>query len=174
MSIREERWRWVPGYEGLYMVSDLGRVMGMPKRTHYGHLMALYEKKTGYVQVCLSKDGKKHYASVHRLVSQAFLDNPNNKPEVNHINGDKSDNRAENLEWVTRSENELHAFGALGKKPNAPWRGIPRRFARMFSDSQVRAIRSDIRPNAQIARQYGVSKTAIRNIKNRKVYADVD
>lgn len=174
MSDTAERWRWVPGYEGLYLVSNMGRVMSAPKRTHYGHFMALSEKKTGYVHVCLSRDGEKRSVSVHRLVASAFLPNPASKPEVNHINGDRSDNRVENLEWATRSENEIHAFRVLGKKPNAPWRGTPRRFARLFTDSQVRSIRSDPRSSTEIARQYGVSKTAIRNIKNRKVYLDVD
>ena len=122
----------------------------------------------------MSRDGEKRSVSVHRLVASAFLPNPASKPEVNHINGDRSDNRVENLEWATRSENEIHAFRVLGKKPNAPWRGTPRRFARLFTDSQVRSIRSDPRSSTEIARQYGVSKTAIRNIKNRKVYLDVD
>ena len=59
-----ERWRWIEGYEGLYMVSDQGRVMGAPKRTHYGHVLALGTKRTGYVHVCLTKDGKRRYFAV--------------------------------------------------------------------------------------------------------------
>lgn len=168
-----ERWRWIEGYEGLYMVSDQGRVMGAPKRTHYGHVLALCKKRTGYVHVCLTKDGKKRYFAVHRLVASAFVGNPEHKPEVNHLNGLRFDNRAENLEWVTRSENEKHAYRVLGKAPNAPWRNIPRKFARAFTDDQARAIRDDMRGDTELARLLGVSKTTIRNIRNRTIYKEV-
>lgn len=168
-----ERWRWIDGYEGLYMVSDQGRVMGTPKRTHYGHVLALVKKRTGYVRVCLTKDGKKRYFAVHRLVASAFVGNPEHKPEVNHLNGIRFDNRAENLEWVTRSENEKHAFRVLGKAPNAPWRNSQRKFARAFTDDQARAIRNDGRGDTELARLLGVSKTTIRNIRNRTIYKEV-
>lgn len=168
-----ERWRWIEGYEGLYMVSDHGRVMGTPKRTHYGHVLVLRKKRTGYVHVCLTKDGEKRYFAVHRLVARAFVSNPEHKPEVNHLNGIRSDNRAENLEWVTRSENEKHAFRVLGKAPNAPWKDRSRKFARAFTDAQARAIRDDERSDAELARSLGVSKTTIRNIRKRTIYKEV-
>ena len=64
----------------------------------------------GYLQITLQKQGKKEYKKVHRLVAEAFIENTYNKREVNHIDGNKSNNNATNLEWVTSSENQIHAY----------------------------------------------------------------
>lgn len=171
----KEIWHWVVGYEGLYMVSSLGNVMGVPKKTTYGHMLVQKETPTGsgYYSVCLCKDGIKKHHSVHRLVAQAFIPNLGNKPEVNHKDGNRSNNRVDNLEWTTRSENETHAFRVLGKQPNKPWAGKPRLFARKLTSEQVKAIRKDSRTAREIGREYNVSKTTINNIKKRKIYTEV-
>lgn len=169
----DERWRWVVGYEGLYMVSDQGRVMSVPKPTHYGHIMKQRKTWAGYMVVCLCKNNVKKNGVIHRLVATAFLDNPENKEEVNHKNGVRDDNRVENLEWATRSENEQHAYHVLGKKPNRPWAGKPRKFARRFTDEQIKAIRTSDKGSRVLARELGVSHTTIKNIRNRKIYKEV-
>lgn len=168
-----ERWRPVTGYEGLYEVSDMGRVRSLKRATTSGKILSQAANAHGYMKVCLSKNNVKTSKVVHRLVAIAFIDNPLNKPEVNHKNGIRTDNRVENLEWTTRSENEQHAYKILGKKPQAYWKDKPRKFARKFTDEQVIAIRKDDRPNTEIAIEYGVSKTAIRDIKRRKNYREV-
>lgn len=170
----KEEWRWIKGYEGLYMVSNMGRIFGTPKKTHCGHELNQKKSKAGYMSVSLCKNSVKKTCAVHRIVANAFIPNPGNKPEVNHKNGVRSDNSVANLEWATRSENERHAYRELGKKANRPWAGKPRKFARRFSDEQIREIRRDSRSNTVIASDYGVSKNAIRQIKTRKVYFDVD
>lgn len=72
----------------------------------------------GYLFVSLSKDGKRYLKKVHRLVAQAFIPNPFHKPQINHKNGDKTNNGVDNLEWVTNAENMLHAYRVLGRKPS--------------------------------------------------------
>jgi HNH endonuclease. len=78
----------------------------------------------GYRIVALYRNGKATMKYVHRLVAEAFIPNPDNKPQVNHLNGDITDNRAENLEWVTGSENQLHSYKLLGRMPSG---GVPKR-----------------------------------------------
>ena len=110
--MNEEIWRDVVGYEGLYQVSNLGRVYSVRS----GKVLKFNKKPCGYNYVQLSVHDKRVGYRVHRLVAQAFIPNTENKPEVNHINGIKTDNRVENLEWCTRSENEQHKFKTLEYK----------------------------------------------------------
>ena len=105
----KEIWRPVIGYEGLYEVSNYGRVKSLNYRgTGKEGLMNGKIDKNGYKMVILHKNGKRKSFLVHRLVAIAFIPNPNNLPEVNHIIDDfehRSDNRVENLEWCTREYN---------------------------------------------------------------------
>jgi len=98
-----EVWMDVPGYEGLYRVSNMGRVLGLRKNT----MLKPQSRRHGYLCVWLYKDGKTEQMSVHRLVASVFCPKPYGHDEVNHINEDKTDNRAENLEWCTHFENSI-------------------------------------------------------------------
>ena len=104
----------IKGYEGLYFVDTLGNVVAFPKgkRNSDGNKYNILKNqiKKGYAQVNLYKDGKMKTVSVHRLVAEAFLDNPDNLQDVNHKNGIKLDNRVENLEWISERDNTKHAF----------------------------------------------------------------
>lgn len=108
----EEVWKDVVGYEGLYKISDLGRVKSLPRNGTIPEERIMVNKltKQGYITICLSKNDIKKHLKIHRLVAIAFIPNPENKKEVNHIDGNKSKNGVTNLEWVTRSENMKHAF----------------------------------------------------------------
>ena len=167
-----EIWKDIEGYEGLYQISNLGRVRSLARATTSGKVLKQM-KKHGYMNVCFSKNNVDKYFRVHRLVALAFIPNPENKPTVNHIDGNKANNNVSNLEWATHSENETHSYRSLGKKPNRPWAGKPRKFARAFTDQQVRDIRKDKRPSREIGKEYGVSKTTILNIKAKKIYKEI-
>ena len=98
-----EEWRDLPGYEGLYQASNLGQIRG-PR----GTVNKPFKNRDGYLVATLYNGRKKSRTGAHRLVAMAFIPNPDNKPQINHKNGIRTDNRPENLEWVTCSENNLH------------------------------------------------------------------
>ena len=102
---RGERIKDIEGFEGLYQITNHGRVWSI----HCKRFLAFYREHKGYMTVSLSKNNKKHYVSLHRLIAKAFIPNLENKPQVNHINGIKLDNRISNLEWCTARENIQHA-----------------------------------------------------------------
>ncbi len=118
-----EEWRDIAGFEGLYQVSSLGRILRLPRMTSDGrHLSAQLRAQsveTQYAQVELYKEGKGKMCLVHRLVAQAFIPNPENKPTVNHKDGNKLNNTVSNLEWATQQENNQHALrtGLVVTKP---------------------------------------------------------
>lgn len=99
-----EKWKDIKGYEGLYQVSDQGRVKSFVRRKE-GKILKLQTTYKGYLSV---KVGGKRVA-VHRKVAKAFIPNLDNKPQVNHIDGIKTNNNVDNLEWCTNSENQIHA-----------------------------------------------------------------
>ena len=104
-----ELFKDIKGYEGLYQVSNMGTVKSLNyAKTKKAKSLKLKKSNNGYVSVQLKHRGKMQ--SVHRLVAGHFIDNPDDKPQVNHLNGNKSDNRAINLEWCTQSENMIHAY----------------------------------------------------------------
>lgn len=106
-----EIWKDVIGYEGLYQVSNLGNVKSLGNEfSRKERLLKLSFQSKGYLTVVLQKDAKRKMVLVHRLVAEHFILNIYNKPQVNHINGIKTNNRVENLEWVSHRENLDHAI----------------------------------------------------------------
>lgn len=109
----EEIWKDVEGFEGYYKVSNRGRFLRVsPYRYGKNERLLNPVNLFGYLRVSMTKGGDFKQAThpAHRLVARAFIPNPENKPFINHINGVKSDNRVENLEWCTQSENMKHAI----------------------------------------------------------------
>lgn len=151
-----EKWRSVVGFEGFYEVSDLGHVRHV-KRPHRN--LAPFRINSGYLIHSLQRKALKKYWLVHRIVALAFLPAVHGKLFVNHINGDKTDNRLDNLEWCTKSENMLHAFRTgLAPHQHSPrphcWRAV---VASRNGKSLSFASLSDA------ASTLGISRTGISN-----------
>lgn len=115
-----EIWRDVKCYEGKYLVSNIGRVKAMPfdgpGKRNKEVIRWFSTDRCGYHRLNLANKGKKQNFFVHRLVAVAFIPNPENKPFVNHIDGDKFNNHYSNLEWVSSQENNLHVCRVLKKR----------------------------------------------------------
>ena len=114
--MKNEEWRDVVGYEGRYQVSSMGRVKSF--KWNKERFLKPSMDKDGYLLVNLCAGGKPKTLKVHRLVCEAFHENPDNRPQVNHINEDKTDNRACNLEWCTCKQNVNH--GSRNERVSKP------------------------------------------------------
>ena len=109
----KEAWKDVPGYEGLYQVSNLGRVKSLPRKVRCNagwritkeQILKPHQSNSGYLRVIFAKNGKLQNISIHRSVAQLFISNPHNYTEVNHKDENKHNNRASNLEWCTPKHN---------------------------------------------------------------------
>ncbi len=132
-----EVWKDIAGFEGCYEVSNLGNVKSLERRVlnnggmqrrHEKILKAHSDKRQGHKMVMLCKDGKTYPRLVHRLVAEAFIPNPDNKPVVDHIDTDATNNRVENLRWVTQQENCMNPLTRINNsksKMGHPYRGRP-------------------------------------------------
>ncbi len=167
-----EVWKGIKGYEN-YEVSNKGRVRSIKYKKPYIHKERL--NKDGYVKATLSQDGKQKDFRVHRLVALHFIENPNNLETVNHINGIKTDNRVENLEWLDRSDQLRHAY-KLGLKVSNKG---SKSYNASFTDDEVRYIRKVWKPRdeqfgaAALSRKFGVWSTTIDDVVNFKTYTNV-
>jgi hypothetical protein len=118
LNTEQEIWKPIKGFETLYQVSSLGRI------SNYRKVMSIQTMPRGYKTIGLTITGKSHTRLVHRLVAENFIANPEGKPEVNHKDGDKSNNSVSNLEWCTSSENKQHAINTGLKVYNVPTKGL--------------------------------------------------
>ena len=167
----EEIWKDVVGFEGLYQVSSLGRIKSLDRYilkkngvTEFkrGKMMTLIRNKQNNVyEVSLSKQGHRKCRKIHRIVAEAFIhnDNPEEKTTVNHIDGKRENNRVDNLEWSTYSENLQHAYDVLKRPINAT--KIKRRPCySMDKEGNIRKYNSV----AQASRETKISETQIRRL----------
>ena len=170
-------------WDGLYEVSNFGRVRSLPRvttrrdgtvQTWRGKIMGQTMNSSGYLTVRLSDDANERRSRplVHRLVCEAFIPNPNNLPFVNHKNARRNDNRLENLEWITQRDNLRHAWsiGTRNRSHLPIKRGEDSQNAKLTAHQVTEIVdlwRSGASSRA-IARRYGVGKTQVLRIKDGK------
>lgn len=153
----------IEGYEGLYNISNLGTIISVRKNKEIG------TSKSKYKTVTLHKDKKPMSCSVHRLVALTFINNPENKREVNHIDGNTLNNNVKNLEWVTPMENTIHAI-KIGLRKDI---GICNSRAKL-SEEEVLEIKKSKLSNRKLGLIYNVSSTTVGYIKIGKLWKHVN
>jgi len=175
-----EEWRDVVGYEGYYQVSNLGRIKGLERIVicnKKGNTKKLKEKMMSqsctkdYLSINLRMNGKVSFFTVHRLIAIAFIPNPENKPEVNHIKGNKYDNRIWMLEWSTKSENGKHAF-QLGLSVSKKGSDCVNSKLTEQQVLEIRELGKSLNFK-QISIIYKVSPSSISNIVKRKSWTHI-
>lgn len=175
-----EVWLDIKGYEGHYQVSSFGRVKSLARIVEsrkgvFGNkkekFLSDWDCGKGYRKVKLSKSGIDKSIRVHRLVAQTFLDNPASKSEVNHVNGIKNDNKVENLEWVTGSENIIHS---LANNLKIPQKGSEHGMSKL-TEKDVLEIREIGRSKGlkEVSKIYKVSQSLISNVLLNKIWNHV-
>lgn len=173
----KEIWKDIEGYIGLYQVSNIGRVKSLPRewvsgygtiRKHNGVILKLCTNQKGYLCVGLTKNGKVKSFRTHRLVANVFIPNPYNKPQVNHINGIKTDNTVENLEWNTSKENINHAIDTKLRCDNGSLNTNSK-----LTEQQVLDIRASNETGVTLSLLYGISTSQISLIKRRERWTHI-
>ena len=158
-----EVWKDVVGYEGLYQVSNFGNVKSLGNEfSRKERLLKLSPQSKGYLTIVLQKNATRKMVLVHRLVAEHFIDNTESKAQINHINGIKTDNRVENLEWVSHRENLNHAI-----KNNLTLKGEENRNSKL-KDVDVIKIHSLLQKGTatkELSETYNISYSTIYGIR---------
>ncbi len=162
----EEVWKDIENHSGIYQISNLGsvkrvgRIIIRADNKLYPVEQCILKHqvdKAGYHRLCLRTDGKQRYFSVHRLVAYAFISNPNNYLEVNHLDGNKSNNQVSNLEWCTRSMNKIHSYRVLGQKKRRS--KIPPEIM-----NEIKLRYSNLKSYKQVGLLYNISNVHVKRI----------
>jgi hypothetical protein len=171
-----EIWKDIKGYEGLYQISNMGRVKGLKRQINtFGgtriipeKIKKIYKNHKGYITASLYYGDECRFKNwqVHRLVALHFIENPLNKPQVNHIYGIKHDNRASELEWSTCSENIKHAYRALGKKPSQNQLGNVGILSHRSRAVHCETLDVSFASSLEAARELGLSASNIWSVIN--------
>lgn len=175
-----EEWKLIDDFDGRYEISNLGRVKSLRNYCNSGEPWIMKQfmgsgASGEYLRIALMRpDGLgQRKLFVHRLVAKAFIPNPDNKPMVNHKNGIKNDNRVVNLEWCTHSENMQHAIKTGRKRGLAGEKNYQSRLSELQVIEIRRILERGEKSMYQIAKDFGVSKVTIFDIKYRNTWKHI-
>ncbi len=175
--MNKEIWKNIKNYEGLYQISNLGRVKSLERKVKHSRAnIGYYIKKekilknnildSGYYYICFCENNIKKHFRLSRVIASTFILNPLNKPEVNHKDGDKSNNRADNLEWVTGEENKRHAVeNGLVARGERNWNAKLRE-----KDVKLIRIIGNYLSQKELTELFKVAQVTISDILNRKTW----
>jgi predicted XRE-type DNA-binding protein len=178
----KEIWKYIPSLKGFYMASNLGRLKRLERQVVYpkGGVRVfpdLILKSTvnpmGYVSVYISIEKSRRVYMTHRLVGEAFLDNPENKPYINHKNSIRNDNRIENLEWCTAAENNQHAFDhGFGNVKSGEGNHFSKIKAEEVKKIYTMSIKGDMMQK-DIASMFSITRSHVSSIKLKKAWKEL-
>jgi hypothetical protein len=160
----------IKGYDGLYFCNLNGEFFSYAKKTRKGirKMKTIKHNSAGYLSIDLCKDGKVKKYLAHRLMAETFLDNPKNKEQVNHINGIKTDNRLENLEWSTRSENQKHSI-LIGLRTTNGEKNSQSK----LTEQDVLYIRNSKEKGSILAKKFNISHPTICDIIKHRSWTHI-
>lgn len=177
---------WTPahGWEDRYEVTSHGKVRSKSRvvQSSYGKTRRIQGRELrpqlirGYPAICLCVDGKRKNLLVHRIVAETFILNPERKPCVNHLDGDRQNNKVDNLEWCTHAENMRHAHetGLIPPSTIGPGEACPASKLNDISVAEIKKhLRNGVRQN-KLAAQYGVAKGTIHYIAKGVTWAHIE
>lgn len=172
----KEIWKDIIGYEGRYMISNKGQVKSLPRKVNRNNSVQITKEiikklrinKSGYNTAYLAIIKSYRHFMVHRLVAIAFIPNKENKPFINHIDGNKLNNHVDNLEWCTSSENIKHAYknGLMSQKGE-------NHASNKLNNKQVLDIFKSTQSSRLLSKKYGVNQNSINNIKTGVTWSHI-
>lgn len=161
----------IEGYNGKYLISPNGDVYSTRRRGCNGQYLKPHLNSNGYLKVDLRKGKERTLKLIHRLVAEAFIPNPDNKPCVNHKDGNKHNNDVNNLEWCTYSENMKHAFrNELNHVPGLNGEEHPLSKLKKEDVELIKSMKNTNITGSELGKRYNVTKEAIYNIWNGKTW----
>lgn len=165
---KTEQWKDVLNYEGLYQISNIGRIKSFINKKDGCFSILKQKDNKGYLKFNACKNGKIKTLSIHRLVAQHFIPNPDNKPDVNHKKGNKKDNRYWKIEWNTKLENNVHAY-SIGLKKGR--KGIYCNLSKLTNDqiSEIKCNPKNLNQR-ELGEVYNVSQSNISYILSNKTW----
>lgn len=179
-------WVDIKGFEGYYQCNSLGEIRSIDRLVNHwqggkcfkkGKVLTPSLNRKGYAMVGLSVNGIGGLKSVHRIIAGTFIPNPENKSQINHINGIKTDNRAENLEWCSQSENQIHAFSTglnKGSMLNRTWENHPRSILTIDGAELAANMKKSGMTISEVAKEFNVSyRTMSRYLKKVEVTGNI-